>query len=53
MLVLGGNDRFCSSPGVHTICTAGLGYILSSFRRLVLSSPVDTGAILQQSALTL
>ena len=46
--VLGGNQPFCSAAGVHTFSTAGLGIILPFLRRLVLSSPVVKGAILQQ-----
>ena len=47
----GGKQPFYSAVGVHTFSTAGLGIILLFFRRLVLSSPVVTSAILQQSAL--
>ena len=46
-----GAQPFYSAAGVHTFSTAGLGIILPFLRRLVLSSPVVTGAILQQSAL--
>ena len=49
--VLGGKQLFYSAAGVQTFSTAGLGIILLFLRRLVLSSPVVTGAILQQSAL--
>ena len=46
-----GAQPFYSAAGVHTFSTAGLGIILPFLRRLVLSSPVVIGAILQQSAL--
>ena len=49
--VLGGKQPFYSAVGVHPLSTAGLGIILPFLRRLVLPSPVVTGAILQQSAL--
>ena len=50
-VVLGGKQPFDSAVGVYTFSTAGLGIILPFLRRLVLSSPVVTGAVLQQSAL--
>ena len=43
------NSLSISAAGVHTCSTAGLGIILPFLRRLVLSSPVVTGAILLQS----
>ena len=49
--VHGGKEPFYSAAGVHTFSTAGLGIVLPFLRRLVLSSPVVTGAILLQSAL--
>ena len=49
--VLWGKQPFYSAAGVHTFSTAGLGIVLPFLRRLVLSSPVVTGAILLQSAL--
>ena len=49
--VLGGKQPFYSAVGLHTFSTAGLGIILAFLMRLVLSLPVVTGAILQQSAL--
>ena len=49
--ILGDKQPFYSAAGVHTFSTAGLGIILPFLRRLVLSSPVVTGAIFQQSGL--
>ena len=49
--VLGGKRPFYPAVGVHTFSAAGLGIILPFSRRLVLASPVVTGAILQQPAL--
>ena len=49
--VLRGKQPFYSAVVAQTFSTAGLGIILPFLRRLVLSSPVVTGAILQQSAL--
>ena len=49
--VPGDKQPFHSAASVHTVSTAGLGIILPFLRRLVLSSPVVKGAILQQSAL--
>ena len=43
--VLGGKQPFYSAVGVHTFSTAGLGILLPFLSRLVLSSPVVTGAI--------
>ena len=46
-----GKQPFYSAVGVHIFSTASLGVLLPFLRRLVLSSPVVTEAILQQSAL--
>ena len=47
----GDKQLFFSAVGVHTFSTAGLGIIIPFLGRLVLSSPVVTAMILQQSAL--